>query len=92
MAALPEGATGGRTRPSVAAQAGGSGGQWNPTHAVPPGGVAAWSAPDPKQRPATWIAPGTPPAVEARLGDWALVRAASGWRGWVDGRLLMGSR
>ena len=93
IAALPDRATGGRTRPFAAAADSRSGASsWSPTHAVPPGGVAAWSAPDPKQRPATWIAPGTPLAVEARLGDWALARAASGWRGWVDGRLLMDGR
>jgi hypothetical protein len=27
--------------------------------------------------------------VESRIDDWALVRAAGGWRGWVDGRLLV---
>jgi hypothetical protein len=27
--------------------------------------------------------------VESRAGAWALVRAVNGWRGWVDGRLLI---
>jgi hypothetical protein len=30
--------------------------------------------------------------VEARNGPWAEVRAANGWRGWVDGRLLVDRR
>lgn len=62
---------------------------WSPTHAVPAGGVAAWAAPDPSQPPVATLPPGLEVVVESRIDDWALVRAAGGWRGWIDGRLLV---
>ena len=65
-----------------------TGPNWTPTHAVPAGGLPAWLAPDPSQPPVLGLAPGLEVAVDVHLHDWALVRAANGWRGWVDGRLL----
>ena len=61
---------------------------WMPTHLVPPGGMAAWDAPDPSRPPMAQLAERVELVVEAGVGDWAQVRAANGWRGWVDGRLL----
>jgi SH3-like domain-containing protein len=51
--------------------------------------MAAWSAPDPSQPPVAMLPPWLELAVEAKAGEWAQVRAANGWRGWVDGRLLL---
>jgi hypothetical protein len=62
---------------------------WAPTHLVPSDGMAAWGAPDPSQPPVAMLPPWLELAVEARAGEWAQVRAANGWRGWVDGRLLL---
>jgi RsiW-degrading membrane proteinase PrsW (M82 family) len=65
---------------------------WTPTHLVPPGGMAAWDAPDPS-RPAMLNLPERLElVVEMRAGGWALVRAVNGWRGWVDGRRLVARR
>lgn len=62
---------------------------WAPTHLVPPGGMAAWNAPDPS-RPAMLNLPERLElVVESRAGAWAQVRAVNGWRGWVDGRRLV---
>ncbi len=63
---------------------------WLPTHLVPAGGVAAWAMPDPSQPPIARLSPGLELVVESRLEVWAFVRAVNGWRGWVDGRLLVG--
>jgi protease PrsW len=81
----PAGA-GGRSGAVVAA---GAAPTWTPTHVVPAGGAPAWLAPDPSQPPVLGLAPGLELALEGRLHDWALVRASNGWRGWVDGRLLV---
>ena len=62
---------------------------WSPTHRVPAGGVAVWAVPDPSQPPVASLPPGLELVVESRIDDWALVRAAGGWRGWIDGRLLV---
>jgi protease PrsW len=72
-----------------AAAAGPPGSPWTPTHVVPAGGMPAWLAPDPSQPPVLGLVPGLELAADGRLNDWALVRAANGWRGWVDGRLLL---
>ena len=69
------------TTPGVAA--------WAPTHLVPSDGMAAWGAPDPSRPPVAMLPPWLELAVEAIAGEWAQVRAANGWRGWVDGRLLL---
>jgi HEAT repeat protein len=62
---------------------------WAPTHVVPPGGMAAWNTPDPSLPPATQLPERLEVVVETSAGLWAQVRAANGWRGWVDGRLLV---
>jgi hypothetical protein len=63
---------------------------WWPTHFVPMGGLPAWDYPDPSRRPIAVLNPRLGLVVEAVAGDWALVRAVNGWRGWVDGRRLTG--
>ena len=62
--------------------------QWAPTHRVPIGGLPAWTEPNPGVPPVTTLHPGTEIHVLGRQGDWALVSAANGWKGWVDGRPL----
>ena len=62
---------------------------WAPTHLVPPGGMAAWNAPDPSRPPMLNLPERLELVVESRAGAWALVRAINGWRGWVDGRRLI---
>jgi RsiW-degrading membrane proteinase PrsW (M82 family) len=56
---------------------------------VPPGGIAAWPTPDASRLPALVLPERLELVVEARNGPWAEVRSANGWRGWVDGRLLV---
>jgi protease PrsW len=62
---------------------------WAPTHLAPSGGMAAWGTPDPSQPPVALLPSWLELAVETRAGEWAQVRASNGWRGWVDGRLLV---
>jgi len=62
---------------------------WVPTHLVPPGGMAAWNAPDPSRQPIVNLPERLELVVEGRAGAWAHVRAVNGWRGWVDGRRLL---
>ena len=62
---------------------------WTPTHLVPPGGMAAWIAPDPSRPPMPNLPERLELIVESRAGAWAQVRAVNGWRGWVDGRRLV---
>ena len=61
-------------------------------HLVPAGGLAAWPTPDGSRLPALVLPERLELVVEARHGAWAEVRAANGWRGWVDGRLLIDPR
>jgi hypothetical protein len=63
---------------------------WSPTHFVPMGGLPAWDYPDPNRQPIAVLNARLGLVVEAVAGDWALVRAINGWRGWVDGRRLTG--
>jgi hypothetical protein len=72
------------TTPPPAAASG-----WAPTHLVPPGGMAAWNAPDPSRQPIVNLPERLELIVEERAGAWAHVRAVNGWRGWVDGRRLI---
>jgi hypothetical protein len=62
---------------------------WLPTHSVPSGGMAAWDSPDASRQPVVPLMPGLDVVVEQRSGDWALVRDANGWTGWVDARALV---
>ena len=61
---------------------------WSPTHYVPAGGAAAWDYPDPSRPPRVVLNGGLGLVIDGIAGDWALVRAVNGWRGWVDGRRL----
>ncbi len=61
---------------------------WFPTHFVPTGGMAAWDYPDPSRQPRVVLSAGLGLVVDGSAGEWALVRAVNGWRGWVDGRRL----
>jgi hypothetical protein len=63
---------------------------WSPTHFVPAGGLQAWDYPDPTRPPQAALSAGLGVVIDAVAGDWALVRAVNGWRGWVDGRRLVG--
>jgi len=63
-----------------------------PIHFVPAGGLAAWPTPDGSRLPVVVLPERLELVVEARHGAWAEVRAANGWRGWVDGRLLIDPR
>jgi hypothetical protein len=74
----------------IAAQLPGAAPAWTPTHLVPAGGMWAWASPDPSRPPTVALAERLPLVVEGRAGDWAKVVAVNGWRGWVDGRLLVG--
>ena len=60
-----------------------------PTHFVPSGGMPAWAEPDPSRPPVAVLPPWLELAVVSKAADWAQVRAANGWHGWVDGRLLV---
>jgi hypothetical protein len=51
--------------------------------------MPAWFAPDPSHPPITILPERLDLVVEAWVGAWAHVRAVNGWRGWVDGRLLI---
>jgi hypothetical protein len=62
---------------------------WAPTHLVPAGGMPTWDAPDPSRPPLGLLPERLELVLEANAGDWAQVRLVSGWRGWVDGRLLV---
>jgi hypothetical protein len=58
-------------------------------HRSPPGGLAAWDAPDPALQPVATIAAGLQvQLLEQRPDGWAHVLCDNGWAGWVDGRRL----
>jgi hypothetical protein len=65
---------------------------WSPTHLVPPGGMPAWLTPDPASPPFGLLPERLDLVVDGWSGAWAHVRAGNGWRGWVDGRLLIPRR
>jgi hypothetical protein len=65
---------------------------WLPTHSVPSGGMAVWASPDSSAHSILTIAERVELVVDQRQRDWALVRAESGWTGWVDGRRLVESQ
>lgn len=62
---------------------------WNPNAMTPPTGMPAWAQPDAAWPPAMSVPGNVDLMVENRVGDWALVRAANGWRGFVDARALV---
>jgi hypothetical protein len=51
--------------------------------------MPAWAQPDPASPPAVSVPGNVDLMVENRVGDWALARAANGWRGFVDARTLV---
>jgi hypothetical protein len=57
-----------------------------PTHQAPPGGLRAWTYPDPSQPPAATIDAGVTFKLIEQSNDWAHVECTNGWRAWVDGR------
>jgi hypothetical protein len=61
---------------------------WLPTHYVPREGMPAWDYPDPSRPPRVMLNAGLGLVIDGVAGDWALVRAVNGWKGWVDGRRL----
>jgi RsiW-degrading membrane proteinase PrsW (M82 family) len=61
---------------------------FTPDALVPPGGLAAWAQPAPASRLVGQLPGGLPVQVVQRFGDWAHVLTATGWSGWVDGRVL----
>lgn len=63
-------------------------GGWRPTHVTPPGGLTAWDRPDTAADPVP-VDAGVELVLLQTWGDWAEVRAANGWSGWVDHRLLL---
>jgi len=65
---------------------------WSPTHLVPAAGMPFWAAPDSRLPPAGQLAANFELVVIASAGVWVQVTAANGWRGWVDGRLLVSRR
>ncbi len=71
-----EAGTGGRHRPFA------------PDAVVPASGMAVWAQPDASSHLVATLAPGLSLQVLERLGAWAHVLTATGWSGWVDGRLL----
>jgi len=61
-----------------------------PTHLVPPGGLRAWSAPDPSVPPASSLDGMLDvELLESRPDRWAHVRCANGWTAWLDGAELL---
>jgi hypothetical protein len=64
-------------------------GLWNPTFLTPPTGTPAWAQPNPALPPSLTIPGNVELVVENRAGDWAQVRAANGFSGFVDARVLI---
>ncbi len=62
---------------------------WNPTHLTPPEGAPAWAQPNPAMPPMVMIPGNVELVLETRAGDWAQVRAANGFAGFVDARTLV---
>lgn len=65
---------------------------WRATHVVADGGLPAYGEADPAAPPVAHLEPGVELRVVREWGAWAEVLAENGWRGWVDGRLLVGLR
>jgi hypothetical protein len=62
---------------------------FQPTHTVPAEGLQAWANPDPSQTATVTLAGGIRLSLIERRGEWANVRAETGWTGWVDARRLL---
>ena len=62
---------------------------FSPTHHVPPMGMQAWAAPDPRGQVVAHLAAHLPVVVKETRGAWANIVCSNGWTGWVDARLLV---
>jgi hypothetical protein len=62
---------------------------WSPTHVTPPAGAPAWAQPDPALPPMLMIPGNVEVVLEQRAGDWAQIRTANGFAGFVDARILV---
>jgi hypothetical protein len=62
---------------------------WNPTYLTPPAGAPAWTQPNPALPPMLMIPGNVELVLEQRAGDWAQIRAANGFAGFVDARILL---
>jgi hypothetical protein len=69
-----------------------AGAAWQPTHSVPPEGLQAWAVPDPSQQPTLTLSGGIRLVIVEQRGEWANVRAETGWTGWVDARRLVSTQ
>lgn len=56
------------------------------TERIPDTGLAGFAEPTPESEEQRRLAPGESVEVVERRGDWASVRTADGWVGWVDAR------
>lgn len=61
---------------------------WKPTHKSPREGMDAWAEPDPSAQPSSELDGRVDLQLLDTAGEWAKMRGANGWEGWVDGRLL----
>jgi hypothetical protein len=64
--------------------------RWTATHVPPPGGLDAWTSPDPTSPPSSRFGDGEElTLIEQQPSGWAHVETASGAKAWVDGRRLL---
>jgi len=61
---------------------------FTPTHEVPPGGMSAWTRPDPSLQAMARLDARVQLRVDETRGAWARVTGSNGWTGWVDARRL----
>lgn len=61
---------------------------WTATHRTPREGIDTWTNPDPIAPPASELDGHVEVQLIGTAGEWAQVRGANGWEGWLDGRLL----
>jgi SH3-like domain-containing protein len=59
------------------------------TFVIPPGGLAAWSTPDPTQPPASNAQAGLEVELLEANGNWAHVEFTNGWKAWLDRTALV---
>ena len=62
---------------------------FEPTHAIPAKGARAWADPDGTVPPVARFDGGEAVQVVEQRADWARVRRADGFTGWVDARQLV---
>jgi uncharacterized membrane protein len=64
-------------------------GRWTPTHRIPRGGLDVWPLPNSPRPPIGALPENLAVAVQSWSGGWALVVTETGWRGWVNGGVLV---